>query len=176
MSIDPAITTSFGFGLAALLAAGAAHKLAHPARFFAVIADYRLAPAAFAPLIGAVVILVEGLVATGLAVPAWRSLAAISCAGLMLAYAGAIAVNILRGRTLIDCGCSFGEAEQGARLTPWLIVRNGVLAAAALVAAAAPAQRALTLVDVITVGLFVVGAGALYAAFEILLAQPARMR
>ena len=53
----------------------------------------------------------------------------------MAVYGGAVAANLLRGRSWIDCGCGAGESVS------WpMVARNGVLA----VAAAAPLAMAAT--------------------------------
>ena len=173
MTIDPAISFSFGIGLAALLVAGAAHKLRRPSAFFEILSNYRIAPAQLSPAIGVLAIAAELAIAVGLLVPATRSIAACAGAGLFAAYGGAIAFNIARGRTAIDCGCSFGDGREG-RLTPWLLARNGALAIAALVVALPISMRALGWLDGATIIIFIAGAAALYAAFEALMALPAR--
>jgi len=173
VTIDPAISYSFGIGLAALLIAGAAHKLRRPSAFFEILSNYRIAPEALSPVIGAIAIAAELAIAVGLLIPAIRSIAACAGAGLFAVYGGAIALNIARGRTAIDCGCSFGGGREG-RLTPWLLARNGALALAALAVALPVGARALGWVDGATIIIFVAGAAALYAAFEALMALPAR--
>lgn len=171
--IDAAIALSFSLGLAALFAATAAHKLRRPQEFFATVTAYELAPAVFSPFLGAAAIAMEVLIAAGLLLPATRQEAALAAAGLLFVYGAAIGVNILRGRTEIDCGCSFGKSGRGG-LTPWLLLRNGLLAAAGLAAAAPVAERALGWFDAGTILLFVVGALTLYAAFDALMSAAVR--
>ncbi|MEF9603853.1 methylamine utilization protein MauE, partial [Paracoccus sp. PXZ] len=70
-----------------------------------------------------------GLVMTPLAAPA-----AITAAGLLLVFAAALAINVLRGRTQIDCGCFRNGLKQPVS---WLLVlRNLVLTGLALAVAA----------------------------------------
>jgi len=57
--------------------------------------------------------------------------AAIAAAGLLAGYGLAIAINLARGRRYIDCGC--GDTRQ--LLSPWLLVRNGLLAGGAILVA-----------------------------------------
>jgi hypothetical protein len=71
-------------------------------------------------------------------------------AALLLVYAAAMAVNIVRGRTHIDCGC-LGFGTSRASLGWELVARNMLLAAVALAAAALPvAPRALGAIDAIS--------------------------
>ena len=60
-----------------------------------------------------------------------RPFAAIAAAGLLAGYGLAIAINLARGRRYIDCGC--GDTRQ--LLSPWLLVRNGLLAGGAILVA-----------------------------------------
>ena len=128
------LTVAGSWTLALIFAAAAHHKLAEPQRFAASLAAYQLVPEG---LLG-----VTSRIATGLEViivglllivaPAGAILAAI----VLLAYGAAIAVNVARGRTHIDCGC-------GDEPTPvsWLaVVRNILLCglAVAIAVQAAP--------------------------------------
>jgi hypothetical protein len=79
---------------------------------------------------------------------------------LLLLYAGAIGLNLLRGRVLLDCGC-------GGRSQPiswWLVGRNLALAGAAGLALLPVGERPLTLLDGITVAAAVLVGAALYGA------------
>jgi hypothetical protein len=49
---------------------------------------------------------------------------------LLVLFAGAIAVNVMRGRTDIDCGCFRSALRQN--LSWWLVLRNAVLLVLAL--------------------------------------------
>lgn len=172
MPIDPALSTAFSLPLAALLAASAAHKAKSPAAFSGVLHNYRIVPDGLAPLLAPFVIATEAILAVGLAVPASRTVAGAGAAALFAIYAAAIAVNLIRGRTAIDCGCSFGRAV--GRLTPALLIRNAILIAAALVAAAPASARPLGAVDLASITLFALTAGALYLAGESLRSNAAQ--
>ncbi len=172
MLIDPAISLALAVTLAALFAASAAHKLTDFQRAVAIVRAYRVAPDVLAPFILATVVAIELVVAVGLLAPAFRAIAAIGAAGLLLAYATAIGVNLARGRRDIDCGCSFGAS--GERLTPVLIFRNFGLATFALSAAAPVGARSLGLFDIVSAIVFAFSAAALYLAFEGLRANAAR--
>jgi hypothetical protein len=69
-------------------------------------------------------------------------------AALLGLYAAAIAINLLRGRRHIDCGCSFGLSQAAAaELSWWLVLRNGVLAALAFLPALPQSGRELGVLD-----------------------------
>jgi hypothetical protein len=72
----------------------------------------------------------EAAVALGLLVGATRPLAGAAAALLLGVFGMALAVNLARGRTSIDCGCFRSDLRQA--LSPALLVRNAVLMAAAL--------------------------------------------
>ncbi|MEZ5557487.1 MAG: MauE/DoxX family redox-associated membrane protein [Pseudomonadales bacterium] len=149
--------------LAAVFALGAWHKVRGYPRFVASLEAYRLFPQALTRLVAPVVVFTE-CAAAGLSLTGWGpgSLLGFVLLGL---YTGAIALNLARGRSDIDCGC--GEAA--TPLSGWLLGRNGVLMGLALLgssgyAAADPA------------GWWVVAGGALlmllaYQSLEQLLAN-----
>jgi hypothetical protein len=117
---------------------GASHKLLDFGWFVHTLAEYRLLPAALAPAAAGVLALAETAVAIGLVAPQSRGAAAMAGCVLLLVYGGAVAVNLLRGRSRIECGC--GGAGEG--LSWVLVARNAVLAGLALIASQAPLQAA----------------------------------
>jgi hypothetical protein len=68
-----------------------------------------------------------------------RSTAGVAAACLLLLYAGAMAVNLLRGRSRLDCGCG-SEPEP---VSWFLVLRNVVFAGAAMAVALPTAARHL---------------------------------
>lgn len=173
MAIDPAISLAIGLSLAILLAASAAHKLFGFRPFVGVVRNYDLAPASIAAVIAVALIVVEAVLAIGLAMETFRGVAAFGAAAIFSAYGAAIAINMHRGRVAIDCGCSFGAAAD--RLSLDLLYRNAALVAGALIAAAPVSDRALGVFDYVSAGLFCATAAALYLAFEALHVNAARL-
>jgi len=84
--------------------------------------------------------------------------AALATAALLIVFAVAMAINVMRGRTYIDCGCFRQGMKQP--LSWLLVLRNiGLAAAAVLTAAVLPSVPAPSVLD-----LFVgVAAGAMAA-------------
>jgi len=125
--MDPSILLAVRVLFTLVFGIAVAGKLRHRDEFVGVVANYRLAPEALAPLIAWVIIILELLVAislaTGLAPVAGAALAL----SLLAAFAVAMAINLARGRREIDCGCFQSALRQ--RLSVALVVRNAVLIA-----------------------------------------------
>jgi hypothetical protein len=69
---------------------------------------------------------------------------------LLLAYAGAITVNLVRGRRELACGC--GGPDDRRPIAPWMVWRN-ILFAVALFPVKLPwSPRPLQLTDMVTIG------------------------
>jgi hypothetical protein len=129
---DPTIGLTCRLLLILVLGSALAGKLRAPRRFMGIVSDYRIFPRAFSgPAVGLVMV-GEAFASLGLWWPSLRPLAAGVAAFLLLVYAAAIAVNLLRGRDGIDCGCSFGSATES--LSWMLVARNLVLVGVALAA------------------------------------------
>ena len=165
--IDPVWSFALRAGLAWLLAAAALAKLRDLRAFAAAVAGYRLLPAALAAPAALAFALAELGLAAALWLPAARAPAAFGVASLLCVYALAIAVNLARGRRDIDCGCGGPLGRQN--LSEALVLRNLLLAGAALASALPVTPRALGGLDALTLAAAVSAAAALYAASSTLL-------
>lgn len=162
------------FGFAALLASGMFGKLRGFGSFRSVVADYRLLPpTSVLPVAVAIPTVEGGLAALWLAAP-WLSdvaaMAGAATATLMLVYSAAVAVNLLRGRAWIDCGCGGGE-----QLSWVLVGRNLVFATVALTPLAITEPSPPTALDFAVSVPLLAFAALLYFAFNALLANAAAM-
>jgi len=171
---DPIYPIVGALAVAVLFASAASHKLRAPQRFARQLEDYALfPPPLLAPLTRLVPLLEAGL-ALALLLPATRPWAALGAALLLAVYAAAIGINLWRGRRDIDCGCSGPGQVQPLR--PVLLLRNGILAALALLAGLTPETRALGVLD----GLIALLAGGtlvlVYTAADTLLANAPLLR
>jgi uncharacterized membrane protein len=168
---DPVLSAALAGCFALILFAAAWHKFAEPLMFQAAVEAYRLLPGALAPVFARLLPVAEVLLGIALLLPATRGIALALFALLMAVYAMAMAINLLRGRSQIDCGCG---AE--VHFLSWaLVARNAVLALLALVAAGPSVTRELQWLDAVTL---IGGALALYAAyllFDELLRQHGRI-
>jgi hypothetical protein len=163
--IDPLVSGAVAAGLALLLLVASWHKVTARDEFVAALRDYRLLPAVLLRPVARLLPLIEFALAVGWLTGVARPAVAVSTVLLLLVYAGAVAVNLLRGRVHIACGCGLGGAQHGdARLSWWLVARNAVLAGAAGVAALPASQRGLGAMDWLALVLATLAAILLYAA------------
>lgn len=76
-------------------------------------------------------------------------LAAVALVLLLGLFSGAIAINLIRGRTDIDCGC-FGPVLR-QKLSGWLLLRNLALIVLAAAVALPEASRSIHPLDGVTI-------------------------
>lgn len=149
-AVDPVVDLALRAALALLFAAAAVHKLSDPTRFRAAVAEYHLLPVALVPVAAVGLVALEATLVAALVIA--RSIGLAGSALVLMAYAGAIAVNLGRGRRDLDCGCLGAGGRE--HISWWLVGRNLGLATVALAALRPVAARGLVWVD----GLTVVGA------------------
>jgi hypothetical protein len=117
-------------------------KLAHGARFEGVVANYEILPGRLVGVVARGLPAAElALAAALLTAPGLDALApwsALAGAALLAVFAAAMGVNLLRGRSAIDCGCGRGGLRQP--LSWGRVGRN--LGLAGLLAASAAAGTA----------------------------------
>jgi len=114
---------SIGIGLILLLSG--AEKLRHRALLPGVIANYRLLPSTLVTPAALILPVAELLI--GGALMAWLApLPVVLAILLLLLFAAAMATNIARGRSHIDCGC--GRSQLRHRIGWPLVGRNVILA------------------------------------------------
>jgi hypothetical protein len=166
--IDPAVSVLLTGAFALLFASAAAHKVLNFASFAAVFRAYDLTPAALTPLAAAVVALLEVGVAGGLCAGGTHAAAAAAGALLLAAYAGAIGVNLARGRRDLSCGCFGPNARQP--IAPWMVWRNLLLAIVLAALLLTPQARPLGPTDGLTIGAGIGVAALLYMSLDGLMA------
>ncbi|MBB6520945.1 MauE/DoxX family redox-associated membrane protein [Pseudoteredinibacter isoporae] len=103
------------------LTAGLA-KFRHLAYSAEAIEAYQLTPANWSAALARVLAMLEVLLAVFLLIPGSRRFAVPVAALLLMTYALAIGINLLRGRKRLDCGCNGPEARQN--ISWWLFGRN----------------------------------------------------
>lgn len=139
----PLIGVAASVAVALLLAIAGIDKLRHRDLLPGVIANYRLLPDALVAPAALLLPVAELLVAVGL-VAGIAPLAPAAAMALLLVFAGAMAINIGRGRRHIDCGC--GHAGLKEQLSWGKVLRNLALAVA-LVPAMLTSRAELGLAD-----------------------------
>lgn len=173
--IDPLFGRVVAAAFALLLLSAAWHKLSANAAFRAALAEYQLIPVAMLPLAAWLLPCCELLLAV-----AWlagHATAAAPLTALLLAvYALAMALNLLRGRVYIGCGCSLGGSPASdTPLSWWLVVRNLLLSGLALLGALPTTGRTLGTHDRLTVVLATLACIVLFAGASQLLRNRAGM-
>jgi uncharacterized membrane protein YphA (DoxX/SURF4 family) len=113
-----------------LLFSAGAMKLLHWQEFKGVVAAYRLLSAEWSAAVAAAIVSAELLLGMALVVGLQTSAASIGSAVLLMLFAAAMAINIRRGRTSIDCGCFQTTLRQ---TLDWRLVGRNIVIAAALV-------------------------------------------
>jgi hypothetical protein len=166
--VDPVVVVILRAALALLFVSASAHKLRDPIAFRAALDGYGLLPAAPARVAARALPFAELGCAVALALPRTGVAGALLAVALLALYALAMGVNLLRGRRDLDCGC-MGPGARG-RIGGALVLRNAILAAAALATLLPVVPRALAWIDALTVVGAVAALAALYAASERLLA------
>ena len=172
--LDPLILQIISYGFALLFLVAAAHKIGSMLQFQSIIEAYQILPKGLVPLAARVIPLIEVLL--GLA---WLTTAvqgssefviALSTAMLLTGYGLAIGINLVRGRTYIDCGCGFSSAAGNntnsdiQQLSGGLIVRNIMLIVAAIITTLPSNERLLVIIDYFSVFSALVALVLLYGA------------
>jgi hypothetical protein len=173
---DPAAIWAARLALAAVFALAAVTKLRALDEFIGVVHNYRVLPDVLVRPVAYGLPPLETAIVLGLLIEPARLLAASGAAALLVVFTLAMAVNLMRGRVEIDCGCFASALKQ--RISWSLVARNLVLIGLALLVLRTPLPaRPLTWLDLVTVGTAALGALLLYVAFTQLRSlAPARPR
>jgi hypothetical protein len=146
-AVDPVLHWLAATALALLFAAAAVGKLRDLRGFRDVLDAYELVPRALTGVLAPVLGIGELALAIALCVPGTWFLAAWAAIALLTSYAAAMGVNLMRGRTQMNCGCM---GAGGDALSPWLVARNLLLLALPVLLLVPQAPRALVWVDAFT--------------------------
>lgn len=170
---DPAVQAVLRAACALLFATAALDKLRDPRGFREALGGYRLLPSTWLAPTAIGLPFAELATALALATPGLAGAGAAAGAGLLVLYAAAIGVNLLRGRRTIDCGC--GGPGGRKPIGSALVWRNAGLVAALLLAARPSSPRVWTWLDGVTLVAGVTTLALLYAALDVLLANRGRL-
>jgi hypothetical protein len=175
--IDPLPVTLVSIAMGLLLAGAAWHKARAFAVFAAVLADYQLLPPVLSAPAARLLPLAEAALAMGWLSGSARPLVAGLTAGLFAVYGAAIAVNLLRGRVHISCGCGLGGTAGAEQLLSWgLVLRNALLIGLCLLPLSPVTQRPFTALDYATLGAALLTTALLYFGAIQLMQNSAGMR
>jgi len=173
-AVDPAITSLIAYAMATIFAASAAMKLRDVELFESSVANYQIVARWLEKPLAYAIPIAEASCAAALIFPRTRTGAASALILILAMFTGAIAINLARGRTNIDCGC-FGPALR-QQLSGWLVARNDLMMALIAIATIHPASRTMTWLDLTTIALGAATMVVLYASANIALANAATSR
>jgi hypothetical protein len=153
--MDPVFALTLRVCFALLFGLAAFHKLRNVASFRYTLGLYEIVPASLVPSLALLVVGAEVYIAFRLP---FSPTIHFGAAAVLAAYAVAIALNVVRGRTDLDCGC-MGPAAR-TPLSWWLVARNTLMVALLLTLSISVTQRPLIWVDAVSV----IGASAVLIA------------
>jgi uncharacterized membrane protein YphA (DoxX/SURF4 family) len=174
MAIDPAIRGLCAFSLALIFSASGAMKLRDVELFEGSLANYQLTPHWMEKPLAYLLPMLECAAAAGLLLSSTRALAALMLLALLVVFAGAIAINLARGRRSIDCGC-FGPALR-QELSGWLLLRNLVLIIVAAIVMLPQSGRSIGSIDVMTIVMGAMTLVTLYASANFAISNAPKLR
>lgn len=161
--IDPLFVQVIAMGFALIFALAALHKMDDRNTFLSILKAYKILPRFMLRASALCIPMLELMLALG-----WLQagllgsrypVIVVASAGLLIVYGLAIAINLLRGRTDIDCGCNLISARKSApadkgsesqqSISTNLIWRNVCLALLTLTALTPITARQLGVIDYI---------------------------
>ncbi len=141
--LDPVSGEALRLAASLVFATAAIGKFRNPSAFRQILDGYRLLPERTIRSAARALPVVELAVAVSL--PFGMFMPILAAVALLLLFAAAMAVNLLRGRKDIDCGCNFAARKSGLR---WPAIGVNIALACALLCA--PADTTLTLPQAVT--------------------------
>lgn len=172
--LDPLLLKLVSICFALLFLLAAVHKLTALADFRATLHAYQLLPGAMIYPLGMLVPVVELVIGAAWLLGVEPLPVALASTALLATYTFAIAINIVRGRVHIDCGCGMARSSGKDPHLSWgLVVRNSLLIIAVLSAALPPGERAIGVLDYLTLVAGLLAIVLLYGAANQLLSNGA---
>ena len=160
MNFDPVIPIISSLLLSYIFVVAGLHKWQDIAEFKTTLTNYQIVPDSLLGGFSYIVPVLEIVCGVTLLLPPTSVFAAFLAATLLLMYIFGIAINLLKGRRSIDCGC--GGTEQKQSISEWLIIRNGLLLVMCYCVTASVLPRELLWFDWIVVLLAAVIGGLFY--------------
>jgi hypothetical protein len=174
---DVVVAHALQAALSVLLLVGASAKLRDLGLFRAHIENYQLLPEALVAPAAAVLAIWELACGLALLLAPVLSITRTAAVALLLVVTAAVAINLLRGRTDIDCGCAGLSGHSGEQRLSWaLVLRNALLLLALFAATAGHAERTLVWLDYLSVAGTTLALLGLYVAAGQLLVNHPRLQ
>ena len=172
-TLDPIVVLIANYSMALLFGLASYGKLSEFRVFCVTLEEYQLIPVQLVTTVAVAVTGLELLISVGACWQPTAQSAMFSASVLLTIYGFAIAINLMRGRRDIDCGCT-GPARRQL-LSGWLLIRNVGLIVIAFIGASVPSERALTASDIVLLALALIAVMALYAAINQLMVNAPRL-
>lgn len=163
--IDPTIQYSIAGAFALLFACSGVEKLRQLDDFAVQLNDYALLPASTVSFMARTIGLMEITAAT-LLITQYFAFGAMISVSLLLLYAIAISVNLLRGRTHIDCGCQLRNSNG---ISWFLVSRNAFMACLVALCILPGITRNVIWLDYVVIIFCVISAGLVYVIANLLI-------
>jgi len=173
MPLDTAIHFLISALFTVLLLGASLHKFSDRLRFQGILSAYNLLPSALLSTVALAIPLLELVLGLAWMTGLQTAFIALATALLLSTYTFAIAINLIRGNTEIDCGCGFSSSKDSSfhRLSPGLLARNIMLIVLVLLTVLPSNERVLGVLDYLSAGMAGFGLLLLYGAFNQLLAN-----
>ncbi len=168
-ALDPTLPHIFAALLAIVFLGGAWQKLRDMEGVAMAVEQYRLLPRSWSLPAARCLLAAEASAGLLLLPLATRTAGAVLALAVLVTVTAAVAINLMRGRHAIDCGC--GGLEGGQHLSWGLVLRNGLLGLAAALSLAAETPRDLVWLDGLTLVAGTLALYGLYAAANQLMAN-----
>lgn len=171
-ALDPLIFYWVKYFIALVFLLSLSHKFRDFGLFAQQVRDYRVIPSVFITTSAVLIVLSEAavvllLIVTDAAVGIYLA------SFLLLIYAIAMMINLLRGRTEIDCGCA--GPGNGQAISYALVIRNCLLAILVLSAGVVTTGRVLLSADYVMLILSLVVSILLYLTINQLIANSSQL-
>lgn len=164
---DPVIQYCLLGSFAVMFALSASEKFSDRSAFRAQLSHYRLLPEALVGPAAIMVPLLEITTATLLLTAAYRY-GVYGGLALLSGYTAAIGLNLLRGRTHIDCGC-LGSQKEG--ISSFHVLRNLIMVLMLASCLLSPTARSLMWLDYFVIAAFLAAAMLIFSTLSHLLAS-----
>lgn len=175
--LDPVVGRAVGAALSVIFLTGAWQKLRDLPLFQANVENYRLLPEGLTWAVAVLLASWELAMGVLLLFGPTRTVAAVLTVGLLSVVTAAVVLNLMRGRTGIDCGCGSLGGHVGDQTLSWgLVIRNGVLVVAALLTSRDDAARVPVWIDYLSVAGGTLGLLGLYVTANQLMANQPRLQ
>lgn len=170
---DPTVAMFASLFVALILAAAAIPKLKNKDEFLGVVANYKLLPNFLVAPFAEMLPWIELVSAIALLIPSVHVIGASVASALFILFSIAIAINVGRGRTHIDCGCVRRPTSM-SRIGMFHVLRALALAGLSLYVVVTPVEiSSINLESVLTAVASAIMLSLIYLGADLMVGLPA---